>query len=246
MVGAINHHHFGIGMLELVGHGQPAESSADDHHPFFCHGRYSSRGVAIRYSERSYAIEPAGLLRDVRSSRAERADERQKKSKISAYSRVPGWGHARAQRSSSGDGLEKSVSTAQIAGDVSSGKEIEPIAGSGNEDEVLARVKLLVEEGHVLRSALMRLKAESEEAVAKTQQLKELNEQLTQCWDLVRQRRARREYGLDPGRKRYHHCDTRAGRHRSSFVKLAWGLRQVLKIADKWSLAKLFAGVMNR
>lgn len=31
-----------------------------------------------------------------------------------------------------------------------------------------------------------------------TQRLRQLEESLDQCWDLLRQRRARREFGLDP------------------------------------------------
>ena len=35
-------------------------------------------------------------------------------------------------------------------------------------------------------------------AAADAQRLKHLEEQLDQCWDLLRQRRAKREFGQDP------------------------------------------------
>jgi hypothetical protein len=52
----------------------------------------------------------------------------------------------------------------------------------------LDQIRKLVEEEHRLRS--------SGEPID-TSQLRRLEETLDQCWDLLRQRRARREYGQD-------------------------------------------------
>ena len=60
-----------------------------------------------------------------------------------------------------------------------------------SDQSILARISALVEEEHQLR--------ESPPASGATdQRLKHLEEQLDQCWDLLRQRRAKREFGEDP------------------------------------------------
>jgi len=64
----------------------------------------------------------------------------------------------------------------------------------GRKDEaVLGRIKQLVDEEHQLRSA----SDLDERARAK---LESLRVELDQCWDLLRQRRALREFGGDPNR----------------------------------------------
>lgn len=55
-------------------------------------------------------------------------------------------------------------------------------------DDELDRIRKLVDEEHRLRS--------SGEPVD-TSELRRIEETLDQCWDLLRQRRARREYGQD-------------------------------------------------
>jgi len=55
---------------------------------------------------------------------------------------------------------------------------------------ILHHITELVEEEHKLRAD------SSSEATA--QRLKHVAEQLDQCWDLLRQRRAKREFGDDP------------------------------------------------
>jgi Protein of unknown function (DUF2630) len=63
---------------------------------------------------------------------------------------------------------------------------------SGKKDEaVLGRIKQLVDEEHELRST----SDLDDRARAK---LESLRIELDQCWDLLRQRRARREFGEDP------------------------------------------------
>jgi hypothetical protein len=54
--------------------------------------------------------------------------------------------------------------------------------------EILRRIQELIADEHRLRNG---------EAVDR-RQLRHLEEQLDQCWDLLRQRRARREFDQDP------------------------------------------------
>jgi hypothetical protein len=56
------------------------------------------------------------------------------------------------------------------------------------DEDLLGRIKALVEEEHEL--------AGREDSVARR---REIEVQLDQCWDLLRQRRARREFGEDAG-----------------------------------------------
>lgn len=54
--------------------------------------------------------------------------------------------------------------------------------------EILQHITSLVEEEHAIRSS---------GAPPDHERLNELEETLDQCWDLLRQRRARRQYGED-------------------------------------------------
>ena len=56
------------------------------------------------------------------------------------------------------------------------------------DDEIIGRIQSLVDEEHQLREA----------GEADAERLTELEEALDQCWDLLRQRRARREFGDTP------------------------------------------------
>jgi hypothetical protein len=60
-----------------------------------------------------------------------------------------------------------------------------------NDKSILEHITALVDEEHSLREA----KRPPDETHAR---LKAVEEQLDQCWDLLRQRRARREFGDDP------------------------------------------------
>jgi hypothetical protein len=53
------------------------------------------------------------------------------------------------------------------------------------DDDILTRIDALVDEEHRLRSG----------EAHDPGRLRELEEQLDQCWDLLRQRRAKREFG---------------------------------------------------
>jgi DNA-binding transcriptional regulator PaaX len=57
------------------------------------------------------------------------------------------------------------------------------------DEEILHQIQTLVAEEHDLRDA---------ELPADRARIAELEVTLDQCWDLLRQRRARREFGQDP------------------------------------------------
>lgn len=65
-----------------------------------------------------------------------------------------------------------------------------------SDDDVLKRVKSLVEEEHVLRG-----EAPGPGGAAADERLRlaQLERELDQCWDLLRQRQALRASGRDPG-----------------------------------------------
>ena len=63
-----------------------------------------------------------------------------------------------------------------------------------DDNEILHRITSLVNEEHELRRL-------SEEGVLDDEQrarIKSIEVSLDQCWDLLRQRRARREFGMNP------------------------------------------------
>ena len=61
------------------------------------------------------------------------------------------------------------------------------------DDDVIAQIDKLVDEEHRLRSA-----AVAELTPDDHERLAALEVRLDQCWDLLRQRRAKRDAGLDP------------------------------------------------
>jgi len=66
---------------------------------------------------------------------------------------------------------------------------------------VLGRINGLVDEEHKLREQLRRGEISGDEEHTR---LKELEEALDQCWDLLRRRRAAREFGNDPDTAQAH------------------------------------------
>lgn len=70
-----------------------------------------------------------------------------------------------------------------------------PSLGGMNDEDVLTRITALVEEEHRLESGHGEGKPITEE---ETERLRRVEVALDQCWDLLRQRRARRRAGLDP------------------------------------------------
>ena len=63
-----------------------------------------------------------------------------------------------------------------------------------NDNEILMRIQQLVDEEHTL----LQLEAAGQLSDPQQVRMQGLQENLDQCWDLLRQRRARRAAGLDP------------------------------------------------
>ncbi|MFC4005717.1 DUF2630 family protein [Nonomuraea purpurea] len=63
------------------------------------------------------------------------------------------------------------------------------------DDEILTKISALVDEEHELREKLTAGEVTTDEEHAR---VKELETALDRCWDLLRQRRARRGAGEDP------------------------------------------------
>jgi hypothetical protein len=59
-----------------------------------------------------------------------------------------------------------------------------------SDQTILARISALIDEEHKLRS--------DDAPPDSSERLKQLEVELDQCWDLLRQRRAKREFGEDP------------------------------------------------
>ena len=70
-----------------------------------------------------------------------------------------------------------------------------------DDNTVLSRIHGLVDEEHKLRQQLSKGEITSDEEHAR---LKEMEEALDQCWDLLRRRRAAREVGNDPNSEQAH------------------------------------------
>jgi C4-dicarboxylate-specific signal transduction histidine kinase len=70
-----------------------------------------------------------------------------------------------------------------------------------DDKSVLSRIHGLVDEERELRQQLSRGAISSEEEHAR---LRELEEALDQCWDLLRRRRAARDAGHDPDAEQAH------------------------------------------
>jgi hypothetical protein len=64
-----------------------------------------------------------------------------------------------------------------------------------DDKEIMTRISGLIETEHELRSQLADGKLSSEQ---ERERLRSAEEALDQCWDLLRQRRARREFGENP------------------------------------------------
>ncbi|MCU1641856.1 MULTISPECIES: DUF2630 family protein [unclassified Nocardia] len=64
-----------------------------------------------------------------------------------------------------------------------------------SEQDILARIKTLVDQEHELRSQSSQGEIDPE---TERRQLAELEVMLDQCWDLLRQRRARLDQGRNP------------------------------------------------
>jgi len=82
-----------------------------------------------------------------------------------------------------------------VAAPVLGGRAQTAYGMSMDDKEILARISGLIETEHELRSELASGQLSSEQ---ERERLRSAEEALDQCWDLLRQRRARREFGEDP------------------------------------------------
>jgi hypothetical protein len=64
--------------------------------------------------------------------------------------------------------------------------------------DILERIKALVEEEHSLRETAEESNEIKAGRIPDPHRLQQLEEQLDQCWDLLRQRRAKKDYGANP------------------------------------------------
>ena len=64
-----------------------------------------------------------------------------------------------------------------------------------DDKEIMGRISELIDTEHGLRTQLAQGELTSEQ---ERERLRSTEEALDQCWDLLRQRRAKRQYGEDP------------------------------------------------
>ncbi len=64
-----------------------------------------------------------------------------------------------------------------------------------DDSDLLARIREMVDAEHQLRRQMQENPGEISDAA---ERLRDLEESLDQCWDLLRQRRAHREFAQDP------------------------------------------------
>ena len=64
--------------------------------------------------------------------------------------------------------------------------------------DILERIKALVEEEHSLRETAEETNEVKAGRVPDPHRLRQLEEELDQCWDLLRQRRAKKDHGGNP------------------------------------------------
>jgi len=64
-----------------------------------------------------------------------------------------------------------------------------------DDSEILTRIRTMVDAEHALRADLESTESDSADAQSR---LRELEASLDQCWDLLRQRRAHREFNQNP------------------------------------------------
>ncbi len=67
-----------------------------------------------------------------------------------------------------------------------------------NDESILGRIDALVGEEHTLLGREQDDAVDGEALTADRRRLAEVSVELDRCWDLLRQRRARREVGQDP------------------------------------------------
>jgi Protein of unknown function (DUF2630) len=77
-----------------------------------------------------------------------------------------------------------------------------------NDETVTARIERLVAEEHELRNREQADSTDEDRLEADRERLEEVQVELDRCWDLLRQRRAREEFGMNPDEAKARDADT--------------------------------------
>ena len=77
-----------------------------------------------------------------------------------------------------------------------------------SDESITARIESLVAEEHQLRQREQADSADVESLDADRDRLRAVEVELDRCWDLLRQRRAREEFGQDPEQAQARDADT--------------------------------------
>lgn len=76
------------------------------------------------------------------------------------------------------------------------------------DESIAERIERLVAEEHELRRREQTDSTKDDELEADRQRLRSVQVELDRCWDLLRQRRARAEFGQDPDQAQVRDADT--------------------------------------
>lgn len=77
-----------------------------------------------------------------------------------------------------------------------------------SDESIAARIERLVSEEQELRQREQDDRKDAEQLEADKDRLQSVQVELDRCWDLLRQRRAREEFGQDPGEAAVRDADT--------------------------------------
>jgi Protein of unknown function (DUF2630) len=77
-----------------------------------------------------------------------------------------------------------------------------------SDESIAARIESLVDEEHELRRREQADSNDEQQLEADRQRLRSVEVELDRCWDLLRQRRAKGEFGQDPGDAQVRDADT--------------------------------------
>ena len=77
-----------------------------------------------------------------------------------------------------------------------------------SDESIAARIERLVSEEHDLRRREQDDRQDTEQLEADQERLRSVEVELDRCWDLLRQRRAREEFGQDPDEAQVRDADT--------------------------------------
>src|SRR6266545_3558964 len=99
-----------------------------------------------------------------------------------------------------------------------------------DDGSIFSRIDELVSEEHGLRAKLSAGEISNEDEHAR---LTQLETDLDRCWDLLRQRRAKREFGDDPADAQVRAADVRS--KASSSITSSWNQTAFAPFATAWS-----------